>query len=196
MGADLPWLDVRSPAGKWFHASFTSARFTIGRPPGNNDLSLRDPLVSRLHCRIELDTTGEGGWQLYGEGQNGTFVRRPAQKGRDECVGSDAPWDLKQDDVIVIPGIDPSTGDERYWELTFHSSQDTLPSTGDRRRLLTETERMILQRICKGMAGKQIARDLNVAESTVDVHRTNIFRKLNVFNQVEACNVARQRGEI
>jgi DNA-binding NarL/FixJ family response regulator len=45
---------------------------------------------------------------------------------------------------------------------------------------LTPQERAILQRIAAGMRSKEVAEELGIAPKTVDAHRTNICRKLNL----------------
>lgn len=50
---------------------------------------------------------------------------------------------------------------------------------------LSEREREIVQLVCEGLTNKQIGEKLFVSHKTVDNHRTNIMRKLEVRNVVE-----------
>ncbi|WP_370220885.1 response regulator transcription factor [Qipengyuania sp.] len=50
---------------------------------------------------------------------------------------------------------------------------------------LTSRESEIAALIVGGSSNKEIARDLNISPRTVEVHRANIFKKLDVRNAVE-----------
>jgi len=56
----------------------------------------------------------------------------------------------------------------------------------DHFRDLTAYEEKIFALVSKGMSNKEVARQLNCTERTVKHHMTNIMRKLNVRNRVEA----------
>jgi two-component system response regulator NreC len=51
--------------------------------------------------------------------------------------------------------------------------------------LLSDREKEILQHLCSGLTNKQIADKLFISHKTIDNHRTNIMRKLDVHNIVE-----------
>jgi DNA-binding NarL/FixJ family response regulator len=51
---------------------------------------------------------------------------------------------------------------------------------------LTTRERVVLRLIAEGRANKEIARQLKVAERTVEFHVTNLLSKLGVASRVEA----------
>lgn len=55
---------------------------------------------------------------------------------------------------------------------------------------LTNRERQTLQCIADGLTSKQIADKFCVSEETIDTHRRNISRKLNVHNMVHAVAIA------
>jgi len=56
----------------------------------------------------------------------------------------------------------------------------------DHFRNLTSYEEKIFALVSKGMSNKEVARQLDCTERTVKHHMTNIMRKLNVRNRVEA----------
>lgn len=68
----------------------------------------------------------------------------------------------------------------------------THPSIKD--DLLTLTERSILKEIASGKTTKEIAAERNLSFHTVNSHRKNIFRKLNVNNAHEATKYAMKAG--
>ena len=51
---------------------------------------------------------------------------------------------------------------------------------------LTSYEKKIVAHVSRGLSNKDVARRLNCTERTVKYHMTNIMRKLNVRNRVEA----------
>ncbi len=55
---------------------------------------------------------------------------------------------------------------------------------------LTPQQTRILQLVCEGKLNKQIAFDLDIAETTVKAHLTAILRKLNVHSRTQAVLVA------
>lgn len=50
---------------------------------------------------------------------------------------------------------------------------------------LTPREREVLEHISMGKTSKHVAADLGISENTVEVHRKNIYSKLNVHSVVE-----------
>ena len=61
-----------------------------------------------------------------------------------------------------------------------HQAQGTDPT------VLTRRERQTLAWLARGVSNKEIARALNLAESTVKVHVQSILRKLNLSSRVQA----------
>ena len=45
---------------------------------------------------------------------------------------------------------------------------------------LTQREHEVLRALSKGLSNKEIARQLNLSPKTIDSHRTNLLRKMNV----------------
>jgi two-component system nitrate/nitrite response regulator NarL len=64
---------------------------------------------------------------------------------------------------------------------------------GERERL-SPREREILGFLAKGASNKEIARELEVAESTVKIHVQHILRKLNLTSRVQAAVYAVESG--
>ncbi len=61
---------------------------------------------------------------------------------------------------------------------------------------LTPKEREVLAQLAVGMSNKEIARKLDVAESTVKIHLQSILRKLSLANRVQAAIYAVEHGLI
>jgi len=59
---------------------------------------------------------------------------------------------------------------------------------------LSPREREILQFIARGQSNKEIARALDLAESTVKIHVQNMLRKLNLSSRVQAAVFAVENG--
>ncbi|MCK9283888.1 MAG: response regulator transcription factor [Rhodocyclaceae bacterium] len=59
---------------------------------------------------------------------------------------------------------------------------------------LSPREREILGFLARGESNKQIARNLNLAESTVKIHVQNILKKLNLTSRVQAAVYAVEQG--
>lgn len=59
---------------------------------------------------------------------------------------------------------------------------------------LSPREREILSHMAKGASNKEIARTLDLAESTVKIHVQHILRKLNLSSRVQAAVYAVERG--
>jgi len=69
-----------------------------------------------------------------------------------------------------------------------------LISADDPIRSLSPREGEILRLIARGAANKVIARELDIAETTVKIHVQHILRKLDLSNRVHAAVYATERG--
>jgi two-component system nitrate/nitrite response regulator NarL len=61
---------------------------------------------------------------------------------------------------------------------------------------LSPREQEILSHLAKGLSNKEIARSLELAESTVKIHVQHILRKLNFSSRVQAAVYAIERGRV
>lgn len=61
---------------------------------------------------------------------------------------------------------------------------------------LTPREREALVLVAKGYTNREVAELLGISHKTVDYHRTNVMRKLEVHNRTELTRYAIQRGLI
>lgn len=63
-------------------------------------------------------------------------------------------------------------------------------------RSLTSRELEVLRMVAKGMANKEIAAALDIAEVTVKLHVSHLMEKLEAKDRTEAATIALQRGII
>ena len=70
------------------------------------------------------------------------------------------------------------------------SSQDN----GSAFFVLTEREREVLQLLTEGKNVKEVAHLLNLSGKTIESHKANIMRKLNIFNIAELTKYAIKEG--
>ena len=52
----------------------------------------------------------------------------------------------------------------------------------------------MLRRLCRGMANKEIARDLDLQEVTVKLHVKTLYRKIDARNRTHAAMIAKEAG--
>ena len=61
---------------------------------------------------------------------------------------------------------------------------------------LSPREEEVLREIARGASNKEIARTLDIAETTVKIHVQHILRKLGLSSRVQAAVYASDRGRI
>lgn len=66
------------------------------------------------------------------------------------------------------------------------------PRSATHRAGLTEAETRVLDRLCRGLANKEIGRDLSLSEATVKMHIRAICQKLGARNRTQAALIARE----
>lgn len=77
----------------------------------------------------------------------------------------------------------------------FRTQPKTAPiAAASERDKLTTREREIVQCLARGESNKEIARHLDVAESTVKIHVQNILKKLNLNSRVQVAVYAVEHG--
>ena len=78
--------------------------------------------------------------------------------------------------------------------LTGYLSGDQRPSDTAVAQSITEREREVLTRIALGSSNKLIARELGVSPKTVEKHRSNLMRKLQLHNAAAITTYAIRHG--
>jgi DNA-binding NarL/FixJ family response regulator len=81
-------------------------------------------------------------------------------------------------------------------EIASRALRATLHPTGELIEPLSDREREVLVMLAQGIANKEIADKLHIAEGTVKNHVSNILGKLQAQNRTQAADIARKRGLI
>ena len=84
---------------------------------------------------------------------------------------------------VYLPSDIIRTGKESN---TRRSRNEDNPISPELLNSLTRRQLLVLERMSKGESNKQIAYNLNIAETTVKAHVSAILRKLGVHNRVQA----------
>ncbi len=99
--------------------------------------------------------------------------------------------ELKQAVLDVLNG-------EKYFQITKTTSEqprsEHFIDDFTRKYQLTKREIDIIRLICNELSSKEIASELFLSEFTVNTHRKNIFRKLNVKNVAGLMNFAKENN--
>lgn len=99
----------------------------------------------------------------------------------------------------VINAIRKVAGGHQYFstEVTLsllNKTQNNSPESSPQIELLTDRETEIIQLIAEGFSNKEIGNKLFISHRTVDTHRTNIMKKLNVSNIAGLISYAIKNG--
>lgn len=158
-----------------------SDELTVGRA-AQNDLTLEDPLVSRLHAIfmrrgdvILLEDLGS---------HNGSYVNNE----RLHQIRQ-----LHHGDTIVL-----GSSRAMYEDPSLITEENTVVSepTAFAAQTFTQRQLQVLRLLARGLANKQIAERLFVSERTVKAYLSSIFEKLQVQNRSGAITAALRLGLI
>lgn len=82
---------------------------------------------------------------------------------------------------------------EIYAPISLMTERDTSPVTVAGAQL-TPREMEVLKHLCRGLANKEIARELNLQEVTVKLHIKTLYRKISAKNRTHAAMIAKEAG--
>jgi DNA-binding NarL/FixJ family response regulator len=82
---------------------------------------------------------------------------------------------------------------EIYAPISLMTERDTQPITVAGAQL-TSRELDVLNRLCRGLANKEIARELELQEVTVKLHIKTLYRKIAAKNRTHAAMIAKEAG--
>ena len=104
---------------------------------------------------------------------------------------------LKSSSSVELKDAVSSVAAGKSW---FNEEEEELPEESPfvndfmKKYQLTERETEIISKISKGLTTKEIAVQLYLSEFTINTHRRNICRKLNIYTPVGLVNFAKQHG--
>ena len=95
---------------------------------------------------------------------------------------------VNQGEVFIYPSMA-----SLLVKVFLRRAEETAPADAE---LLTPREHEVLDSIADGLTNREIAEQLVISVKTVDRHRENIMRKLNLHNRVELVRYAIEKGLI
>jgi two-component system secretion response regulator SsrB len=101
------------------------------------------------------------------------------------CIQKSDPGSLRSMSLEAVSRGHLRSGHQRSGELASGFA-DVSPPPG-----LTKREREVLQLLFLGKSSKEIAAELTISVRTVETHRANMMRKLNVHSVTELLHFAR-----
>lgn len=99
-------------------------------------------------------------------------------------------------DAMRAPPQSPPPSPSNCKGCHLNPTQNQPPTTPPAQDLnkLSSREREIIIMLARGVSNKEIARDLDLAESTIKIHVQGILRKLNLTSRVQAAVYAVKNG--
>lgn len=82
---------------------------------------------------------------------------------------------------------------ETFVPVSFLTAEDTVDAHPLRDQL-SERELQVLDGLCRGLANKEIARELDLQEVTIKLHVKTLCRKLEAKNRTHAAMIAKEAG--
>lgn len=112
------------------------------------------------------------------------YVTQAMQAGARAYVLKDAPA------AEIIEAIDSVIAGKNYFSSGLRKQAGQAPEQAIPVQILTQREQCILKSIATGKSNKHIARELDLSVRTVETHRLNIKRKLNIEGQADLIRYA------
>ena len=186
---------------------FDKTAFADRIATASNRAELKEQLVKYPAAAVILDYTlfdfSESGmlnmkarfhdslWLLFSDELSKHFMRQILFSG--EQFGIVMKTDPRED---IVTALKYAASDEAYLcDLARQILEEDVPATGSHDNL-TASERHVLREIALGKTTKEIAYDHNLSFHTINTHRKNIFRKLEVNNVHDAIKHAIRAGVI
>ncbi len=120
------------------------------------------------------------------------YVERAVQGGADGYLLKDS---AVQDLMAGIEAV--VAGRAYYTPVVQRALSDLIKDKSDRARavdLLTDRERQVLRLVAEGMSTKEIASELDISVRTVESHRANLMRKLDLRSVARLTQFAIREG--
>jgi len=167
-----------------------------------------DATVARLRATspdlllLDLSMPGAGGLtairRIRKEDQHTPIVvltrHRDPSFVQDALAAGATGYVLKQSPFSEVQrAVEHAVRGERYIDGQLRSSLEE-PSSGPRGRRVSPRERDVLRRASLGQGNKEIASALGIAVKTVEVHKSEGMRKLDLHDRVELVRYATLQG--
>jgi len=94
----------------------------------------------------------------------------------------------------LLKAIRAAASGEKYVDVALHTTTATSARSANAPPPITEREREVLRRTAVGHSNKQIAASLGIAVKTVEVHKSNGMRKLNLSGRTDVVRYAALQG--
>ncbi|MDR1680705.1 MAG: response regulator transcription factor [Prevotellaceae bacterium] len=130
-------------------------------------------------------------WLLFSDELSRHFLRQVLLSG--QAFGVVMKTDSRSDIITALAKA--ARGEAYLCDLAAQVLREGVPAQGGQ-ACLTASERLILHEIALGKTTKEIAYAQNLSFHTINAHRRNIFRKLEVNNVHEATKYAFRAGII
>lgn len=145
--------------------------------PGKSGLDVLFEL-KRHHCRTQV--------LMLTAIHSGSIVTEMQQGGAAGICLKDEPNDVLVETILAVAAGKPC--------ISLKAA--ALAASEGKLTRLTPRERQVLARIANGRRNREIAEELNLSPKTVDVHRTNLMRKLDLHSVVAVVEFAAKHGLI
>ena len=94
----------------------------------------------------------------------------------------------------LLKAIRSAVGGKRYVDPALREVELERERRRDRTPIVTDREREVLRRMAVGHSNKEIAGALNISVKTVEVHKANAMRKLNLTGRADVVRYASLNG--
>jgi two-component system response regulator NreC len=125
-----------------------------------------------------------------------TFIKEMLRSGAKGFLSKDCAFEeLREAIQTVFAGETYLSKNASRMVIDEFSKNSTMPETGGIQSLTTR-EIEVIQLLAEGNITKEIATKLFISEKTVDRHKTNILKKLNLKNTAQLVKIAVDQGII
>lgn len=122
---------------------------------------------------------------------SGTAPRSVAEQALAEGAAGFLPKTMSTKSLIAA--IRFMAAGEIYAPISMMTERDQQQTTVAGAQL-TPREMDVLKRLCRGLANKEIARELDLQEVTVKLHIKTLYRKIDAKNRTHAAMIAKEAG--
>jgi len=161
------------------------------RKAGAHDLVLLDYMMPGMNGLTGLATMKrlQGGKPVAI--LSGTAPRSVAEQALAEGAAGFLPKTMSTRSLIAAVRF--MAAGEVYAPISMMTKHDSQP-TSIAGVQLTPRELDVLKRLCRGLANKEIARELDLQEVTVKLHVKTLYRKIDAKNRTHAAMIAKEAG--